>query len=165
MWEAISEILTAGNALYTLCAVIIIILLLIIMIKTGMIRIKTANVHVGLSDTARERTIIREQCDWVRSYLYGLEGRIASEGIYLIFDGYMLKYAIEKMYAEIVKWITFNNIEYSERYIKVKQDKLLNVVHSIAKQDYFFEDKFIEDMRKCTQEIIKQLIEIRKLYS
>ena len=165
MWEAISNILTSSNALQTVVSILILVLVIVIMAKTGMLRIKTTHVNIGMSDRDKERTIIREQCDWVHTYLEGLQGKIASIVHESKYGGFFTKYVLEVVYDEIVKWITFNHIEDSERYVTVKQDKIASLVYSMGVSDEFKTKEFNQRMKNWVEEVINELLEIRKLYS
>lgn len=165
MWEAISNILTSSNALQTIISILILVAIIVIMIKTGMLHIKTAHVNIGMSDRDKERTIIREQCDWVHIYLEGLQGKISLMTPELRYGGFFTKYILEVVYDEIVKWITFNHIEDTERYIAVKQDKIASLVYSMGIKNEFKTKEFNQRMKNWVEEVIHKLIEIRKLYS
>lgn len=164
MWEAISNILTSGNAFQTIVLLLILVFIIIIMIKTGMLRIKTSHVSIGMSESDKERTIIREQADWTHIYLQGLEGKIRKMTTDK-YDGFQIKYILEICYDEIIKWITFNHIDDNEKYIQVKQDKICSLVYSHNVADEFRTKEFNERMKCWVEEVIHKLIEIRKLYS
>lgn len=164
MWEAISSILTSSNALQTMIVLLILVLILIMMIKTGMLRVRTTHVHIGMSESDKERTIIREQTDWVHTYLLGLEGKIRQMTPELKHGGFFTKYVLEICFDEIVKWITFNHIEDSDRYIQVKQDKICSLIYAQNVDKIFQTKEFNERIRHWVKEVICKLIEIRKLY-
>lgn len=164
MWEAISNILTSGNALQTIISLLILVFIVIIMIKTGMLRIKTSHVSIGMSESDKERTVIREQTDWTHIYLKGLEGKIRQMTTDK-YGGYQIKYIIEICFDEIIKWITFNHIEDNEKYIQVKQDKICSLVYSQNVSSEFRTKEFNERIKRWVEEVIHKLIEIRKIYS
>ena len=164
MWEAISNILTSGNALQTIVLLLILVFIIIIMIKTGMLRIKTSHVSIGMSESDKERAVIREQTDWTHIYLQGLEGKIRQMTTDK-YGGFQIKYIIEICFDEIIKWITFNHIEDNEKYIQVKQDKICSLVYSQNVSSEFRTKEFNERIKRWVEEVIHKLIEIRKLYS
>lgn len=166
MWQAISSVLTSGNALQTLLTMVLLFLVLALMTKTGLLRIKTSHVQVGLMTSEdRERTIIREQCDWVHTYIKGLESKISSITPDLMYGGYFTKYVLECVYDEIVKWITFNHLMNTESYIHAKQIKIACLVYSFNVRNEFKTPEFNTRMHKWVREIIEELIKIRELYS
>lgn len=166
MWEAISSILISSNGLQTILAVLILVLVIIIMVKTGLLHVKTKHLHLGMSSSDKERTIIREQIDWAHTYLLGLEGKIklVKNGSPQ-YAGYLTKYVLEVVFDEVVKWITFNNVENSERYISVKADKVCSLVYAQEIGVEFRTKEFNERMKRWTKEVIEKLIEIRELYT
>ena len=166
MWESISKVLTGQNAIQTIIGILIIVAIIALMIKTGMIRIKTEHVQVGLSRSASEteRAIIREQCDFTHIYLMGLISKIKKVTPDLLYDGYFTKYILEVAYDEFVKWITFNHIEDSKEYITTKQRKICSLVYSMSVRDEFKTKEFQERMCRWVEEIIKELVRIRRVY-
>lgn len=166
MWEAVSKILTSSNAIQTIIGVIVIILLFIVMIKTGMIKIKTSHVYLGLSESDKERTVIREQCDFTHTYLMGLMSKIekvTSDGK-LLHGGYFTRWILEQAYDEFVKWITQNHISTDKAYVHAKQEKIKALVYSMGVRDEFKTREFSERMDRWVAEIIEELVSIRKLY-
>ncbi len=166
MWEAIGKVLTSTNALQTIIGVILICLIVVMMIKTGMIRIKTKHVQVGRSRSASdtERTIIREQCDFTHIYLQGLVGKIQKVTPDLLYGGYFTKYILEVAYDEFVRWITFNHIEDSDEYISTKQKKICSLIYSMGVRDEFKTPEFNRRMCNWVEEIIRELVRIRRIY-
>lgn len=166
MWEAITNILTSSNALQTIISLVVLVLIIVAMIKTGMLRIKTAHVQVGsMSKEDKERAIIREQCDWVHTYINGLEGKITMMETNQPYNGYLTKYILECIYDEVVKWITFNHMSNTESYVHAKQLKVASLVYSFNVADQFKSREFVERMHKWTKEVIEELINIRGLYN
>lgn len=166
MWEAISNILTSTNALQTIISIILVMLIIVVMIKTGMIRIRTKHVQVGKARSASdtERAIIREQCDFTHVYLMGLVSKIKQVTPDLLYDGYFTKYILEVAYDEFVRWITFNHIEDSEEYISTKQRKICSLVYSMGIRNEFKTAEFNHRMCNWVEEIIRELVRIRRVY-
>lgn len=166
MWEAIGNVLTSQNAMQTIIGLILICLLVVIMIKTGMIRIRTKHVQVGMcrSATDTERTIIREQCDFTHVYLEGLVSKIKQVTPDLLYNGYFTRYILEVAYDEFVRWITFNHVEDSEEYITTKQQKICSLIYSMGVRDEFKTPEFNARMRRWVEEIIRELVRIRRVY-
>ncbi len=167
MWTSIENILISKNALQTIVGVLVIVAIISLMIKTGMIRIKTKHVEVGVRRSASdtERAIIREQCDFTHIYLMGLISKIKKITPDLLYDGYFTKYILEVAYDEFVKWITFNHIEDSEEYISTKQQKMCSLIYSMGVRDEFKTPEFQQRMSNWVEEIIKELVRIRRVYT
>ena len=165
MWEAIAAILTSSNGLQTLFILVLILLLFIITIKTGMIKVKTKYVNIGMTESDKERTILREQIDWVHTYIQGLEGKVRQVGIELRYGGYFTKYILELVYDEIVRWITFNHISADEAYVTAKTKKLISLVYAQEVQKEFMTNEFKARMERWIREVIEQLVDIRRLYA
>ncbi len=166
MWEAIERVLVSPNALQTIISIILILLIVVMMIKTGMIRIHTKHVQVGQtrSESDTERAIIREQCDFTHTYLKGLIGKIQKVTPDLLYDGYFTRYILEVVYDEFVNWITFNHIEDSEEYISTKQKKISSLVYSMGVRDEFKTPEFNKRMCNWVEEILRELVRIRRIY-
>lgn len=162
MWQAISNVLTSKNASNILWSIIIAILIAAIMTKTGMLKIKTKHVSMTASDL--ERTVIREQCDWVHTYIKGLEGKIVLMENDQNYNEYFVKYILECIYDEVVKWITFNHIQNTDSYIHTKQMKITSLVYSFNLQEQFKNKEFTLHMHAWVKEAIEELIKIRELY-
>ena len=167
MWTSIENILISKNALQTIVGVLVIVAIISLMIKTGMIRIKTKHVEVGVRRSASdtERAIIREQCDFTHIYLMGLISKIKKITPDLLYEGYFTKYILEVAYDEFVKWITFNHIEDSEEYISTKQQKICSLIYSMGVRDEFKTPEFQQRMSNWVEEIIKELVRIRRVYT
>ena len=167
MWTSIENILISKNALQTIVGVLVIVAIISLMIKTGMIRIKTKHVEVGVRRSASDtkRAIIREQCDFTHIYLMGLISKIKKITPDLLYEGYFTKYILEVAYDEFVKWITFNHIEDSEEYISTKQQKICSLIYSMGVRDEFKTPEFQQRMSNWVEEIIKELVRIRRVYT
>lgn len=169
MWESISNILTSPNALQTIVSIILILLIVVVMIKTGMIRIRTKHVQVGnariSSDT--ERKIIQEQCEFTRAYLNGLIGKIteACPDHKLMYDGWFTRCILSDAYDEFVKWITQNHISDNKAYVSTKQNKICALIYSYPVRSVFKTPEFQTRMKNWVEEIIRELVRIRKVYT
>ena len=166
MWESISNILTSETFLSNIPSVLLLILALVISVKLGIIRVKTKHVQIGkMSESDKERAVLREQIDWVHTYIQGLEGKIRLVGPELKYGGFFTKYILELVYDEIVRWITFNHISLDEGYITAKTRKLISLVYAQEVQPEFMTPEFKGRMERWIKEVIEQLVEIRKMYS
>lgn len=166
MWESIGNILTSEAFLNNIPNVLLLILAVIISVKLGVIKVKTKHVQIGkMSDSDKERSILREQIDWVYTYIHGLEGKIRLVNNDLKYGGFFTKYILELAYDEVVKWITFNHISMDEGYITAKTKKLISLIYAQEVQPEFMTPEFKARMERWIKEVIEQLVEIRKMYS
>ena len=160
MWESIAQILTGPNALAVLVVLVVIILVLVILVKAGVLRVSTPNVQLGAS-TDIERNIIRQQLDYVRLHLDGLESTIMKPKGY---TEYLGKYILSEVYAEYVDWITFNHINKSPAYVSLKQERLVNLIRRYTVKEEFRNEEFDNFIREDTKKVLEDLIKIREVY-
>lgn len=159
MYETVEHILVSSNAAIVLIFLAFIAVIAVILARKGILNIHTSAVQLGAAD--QERDIIRQQLEWVRVHLEGVESSMSKpEG----YNQWLGKYVVEAVYDEYVDWITFNHINASPAYVEIKQDKLVSLIRKLVTRDEFktpeFEDMIREDTRQC----IEKLIQIRKVY-
>lgn len=159
MYETVEHVLVSSNAAIVLIFLAFIAVIAVILARKGILNIHTSAVQLGAAD--QERDIIRQQLEWVRVHLEGVESSMSKpEG----YNQWLGKYVVEAVYDEYVDWITFNHINASPAYVEIKQDKLVSLIRKLVTRDEFktpeFEDMIREDTRQC----IEKLIQIRKVY-
>ena len=159
MYETVEHVLVSSNAAIVLIFLAFIAVIAVILAKKGILNIHTSAVQLGAAD--QERDIIRQQLEWTRVDLEGVESSMPKpEG----YNQWLGKYVVEAVYDEYVDWITFNHINASPAYVEIKQDKLVSLIRKLVSRDEFrtpeFEDMIREDTRQC----IEKLIQIRKVY-
>lgn len=160
MWDAISKVLTSPNAWTTLLFLIVLLFVIVVMIKNGKFSINTRAVKIGGNET--ERTIIRQQTEWAHIYISSIETKISSEPGK---NNYFLKYILERVFDEVVTWITYNHITTTSAYVEIKQDKISALVYSMGVGKEFQTPEFKARMNKWTKEIIERLVQIREVYT
>jgi hypothetical protein len=164
MWEAIAKILTNQNALMVMIFSVIVFFILVILAKMGWIRLNTSK--FGLGDDYRERDIIRQQTEWAHIYCVGLKHQIDDmcknvEG----YDPYITMYVLERMYSEVVEWITYNHLNLTSEYVSIKQEKVKGLVSTLTiMPEVFTSKKFYAHVDEWTSEIITKLVKIREVY-
>lgn len=159
MWESLANILTSTNAVAVLTFLAVCIIGGVVLVKTNLLQIHTNSVRLGAADT--ERNIIRQQQDYVRLHLKSVENDLAKP------DGYnewLGRFVVMRVYAEYVEWISFNHLSKSEAYIKVKQNKLMDLINQYTYREEFKTDEFEEFIRNDTKQTILELIQIREVY-
>ena len=159
MWEAIRDVLLSPNVTIILCFVVFVLLLGVVLSKTGLLKIHTNALEIGAAD--RERNIIRQQLEWIRLHLEGLESTMPKPPRY---DEWRGKYIVSAVFEEYVAWITLNHLNTSTAYIEIKQDRIVSLVHSLTFKEEFRSDEFDEFLRKTTKENIEKLVQIRSVY-
>lgn len=159
MWESIANILTSTNAVAVLTFLCVCIIGGVVLVKTNLLQIHTDSVRLGAMDT--ERNIIRQQQDYVRLHLKSIENDLEKpEG----YNEWLGRFIVMRVYAEYVEWISFNHLSKSEAYIKVKQNKLVDLINQYTYKEEFKTEDFIEFIRKDTRQMILDLIQIREVY-
>lgn len=159
MWDTIKELLLSPNATIILTFLIFVIIVGWILTKSGMLTVHTENVTIGAANAERE--IIRQQVEWTKLHFEAMEAQLEKGDDY---DAWRSKYVAECLYDEFVNWITFNHLNTSSAYIEVKQDKIINLLHSLPIRDEFRTQEFEEFLREDTKTSIEKLIRIRNVY-
>ena len=163
--EKAEEILSKGSnfivfLIFVALVIAAVIALAIYLVRRGAVGINTGKIYVG-SDQ-REREIIRQQVEYTRLYIESLSGKIkVKESRY---GGYFTKWVLERVYDEVVDWITFNHLSKEGAYISIKQAKITNLVYSLNVNEEFQTPEFKERMEKWVEELISELVKIRQLY-
>ena len=159
MAEVIEHLLMSPQSTSIMIFVVVLVVLGILLSKNGIMTIHTKSVQIGAAD--RERNIIRQQLDWVKMHLSGLEASLDKPEDYNVYLG---KYVVECVYDEYVDWITFNHISEAPAYIQIKQDKVVAIVKSLVIKDEYKSKEFEQFLRDDTEKSIKSLIQIREVY-
>lgn len=164
MWETIKSVFTSGNGIglgiIISLLVVIIIYMAIKLGKAGLLTIQTKHFRIGNKVTERE--LIRRQIEKAHSFVMSIEGKIPSDQNY---KEYLVKYILEKIYDEVIKWIMFNHITVNQLYIEDKQNCILNLIYSMPINEDFKTPEFKERVCKWVYELIEQLVNTKKLYS
>lgn len=159
MWDFIKAVSTSVYIIPVLVFTLIVLLIVILLVKKGLISVNTKAVR-GTSES--ERAIIRQQIEWVHLHCDSLEKSLPHPQNYDIWRG---KYILERMYDEIVDWITFNHICTSEGYISIKQERIWATIQSLVRKEEFSSPEFKEFIYNDTEYIIRRLVHIRQVYN
>lgn len=160
MWESIAKILTSENSVKTLIFLAVMILVILFEVRRGNLSFHGKGLKIGTDE--KERNIIRQQIEWVHIFIMSLEGKIITDTER--YNGYFTKYILERIYDEIVDWITFNHLNNSSAYIEIKQEKICSLVYSMGVKKEFRTKEFKQRMNNWTREVIERLIQIREVY-
>lgn len=164
MWEAIAEVLTNENAIAIVLLLFGLFLILVFLAKKGYVRLNVGKFALG--DDYRERAIIQQQAEWAHIYCQGLKPQVDAyckdiEG----YDTYITMYMLERMYSEVVEWITYNHINLDSDYISIKQDRIKALLASLTVMPQVFTSpKFSKQVDAWTDELIRKLVKIREVY-
>ena len=161
MWQAISEVLRSGNALQVLIFLAMIVAIFVMLVKNGILAIKTKHIRIGQAE--REREIIRRQVESAHDFIMSIEGKIDANTNQC--NKYFTKYVLERVYDKVIEWVMFNNISNSTMYIQDKQETICNLIYMFPIGEAFKTPEFKKRMQNWTAELIARLIQIREIYS
>ena len=161
MWQAISEVLTSGNSLQILIFLALITILFVVLVKTGILAIKTKHLRIG--QVEREREIIRRQIETAHNFIMSIEGKVNSDTKQC--NIYFIKYILERVYDKVIEWVMFNNISNSSMYVQDKQETICNLVYTFPIGEVFKTPEFKKRMQNWTAELITRLVQTREIYS
>ncbi len=160
MWEQIGRMLTSPNATIILTFCMFVVIVGWILAKSGLLNVHTESVTIGAANAERE--IIRQQVEFARLHFEALEAQLDFKDD--DYDEWRGKYVAERLYDEVVDWITFNHLNMSSAYIEVKQEKIIVLLHSLTDRDELRTPEFEQFLRDDTRETIEKLIQIRNVY-
>lgn len=161
MWETISTVLTSANAWQVLIFLVIAVFIFVILVKGGVIAIKTKHFRIGQAEIERET--IRRQVEAAHDFIMSIEGKINADTSH--YNGYFTKFILERVYDKAIEWIMFNHISNTPMYVQDKQDTVCNLVYTFDIGDEFKTPEFKKRMCNWTQELIAKLVQTRELYN
>lgn len=161
MWETISTVLTSANAWQVLIFLAIAVFIFVILVKGGVIAIKTKHFRIGQAEIERET--IRRQVEAAHDFIMSIEGKINADTSH--YNGYFIKFILERVYDKAIEWIMFNHISNMPMYVQDKQDTVCNLVYTFDIGDEFKTPEFKKRMCNWTQELITKLVQTRELYN
>lgn len=161
MWETISTVLTSANAWQVLIFLGIAVFIFVLLVKGGVIAIKTKHFRIGQAEIERET--IRRQVEAAHDFIMSIEGKINADTSH--YNGYFIKFILERVYDKAIEWIMFNHISNTPMYVQDKQDTVCNLVYTFDIGDEFKTPEFKKRMCNWTQELIAKLVQTRELYN
>lgn len=161
MWETISTVLTSANAWQVLIFLAIAVFIFVILVKGGVIAIKTKHFRIGQAEIERET--IRRQVEAAHDFIMSIEGKINADTSH--YNGYFTKFILERVYDKAIEWIMFNHISNTPMYVQDKQDTVCNLVYTFDIGDEFKTPEFKKRICNWTQELIAKLVQTRELYN
>ena len=161
MWETISTVLTSANAWQVLIFLAIAVFIFVILVKGGVIAIKTKHFRIGQAEIERET--IRRQVEAAHDFIMSIEGKINADTSH--YNGYFIKFILERVYDKAIEWIMFNHISNMPMYVQDKQDTICNLIYTFNIGNEFKTPEFKKRMCNWTQELIAKLVQTRELYN
>lgn len=161
MWETISTVLTSANAWQVLIFLGIAVFIFVLLVKGGVIAIKTKHFRVGQAE--KEREIIRRQVEAAHDFIMSIEGKINADTSH--YNGYFIKYILERVYDKVIEWIMFNHITDTPMYVQDKQATICNLVYTFSISEEYKTPEFKNRMCNWTAELIARLVRTRELYT
>lgn len=161
MWKTISTVLTSANAWQVLIFLGIAVFIFVLLVKGGVIAIKTKHFRIGQAEIERET--IRRQVEAAHDFIMSIEGKINADTSH--YNGYFAKFILERVYDKAIEWIMFNHISNTPMYVQDKQDTVCNLVYTFDIGDEFKTPEFKKRMCNWTQELIAKLVQTRELYN
>lgn len=191
MWDAIKEVLVSSNGINVIILAFIVLTMIVYFAKNGMFHIRTEHVMLGSSE--KERKIIRQQIEWTRAYVSGLELQLkmfiekkkneylstkdddaeAERGSAEMVDGQIKEYKWDRYHAlyilarvqdEVEDWITFNHIDDNDAYIEMKKQTVRAKMRQMTTRALLQSEEFLSMVDRWTEECVKTLVKIRKVY-
>ncbi len=130
------------------------------MAKNGIIRFNSDKLSIGYQD--KERKIIRQQIEFTQNACMSF---IIHQNIPDDCDKYRLFFVNEKVYDEMINWISFNHITTDDTYIEIKQNIIQSIIATYTQNEFFKTPEFKDYINKEVSRIIHKLVDIRKYYS
>ena len=159
MWETIGNVLTSSNGVII---ALLLVILVIVWSKYGLFKVKTDKITIGRESGERERLIIRQQEEYAKDALQAFEVQMPKFEGYNIWRG---KTIVFRITIEIFDWISQNDIHTTDSYMKYKKKRVWDIVQKYTVADMFETQEFHDAVDKHVEEIIRNLVTIRKEYS
>lgn len=161
MWEAIKDVLNGSNAWLILIFICFLAVLFIVFSRTGVIKVNTRHLQIGNEKTQRE--LIRRQVEKAYIYIMGIYGKLSEERKEQ-YNGYFMKYILERVYDKVIEWIIFNHITTNKLYVQDKQESICSLVYTMGVNEEFKTPEFKKRMCDWVKELIEQLVQVKEVY-
>ena len=149
----------AGNGIWSLVAVIVIIVIFLIAIKKGLVGGSIKGVKIG--NNAEAEIKIRSMQDlYAKSLLESTISFLPETCEY-----YHKRFVISECLDEVQRMIRENHITDDSVYIETEYAIVYNIVLKYTKDNYFRGEEFRAYLHDIMEKLIKQLVKIRKQYS
>ena len=167
MWDAIGGVLTSQNGALVAILLFGIVLMAYVAMRIGRLKITGDKIKIGTDAQERERTVIRNQLDWMRDAVFAFERQIdelVDEKDVKKYNNYRTKYILAMLYIGMSEWVLYNHIDHSQHYLEIKRSDLWNKVLTMTEKEELQSDEFKNMVFAEVERIIEKLILIRKEY-
>ena len=148
----------AGNGIWSLVAVIVIIVILLIAIKRGILSFHGHGLSVGTADS--EAKIRNMQQLYAKALFEGTISDLPKECEY-----YHKRFVISQCLDEVERMIRENHITDDDTYIETEYQIIYAIVLKYTTIDYFRKQEFKDYLYDLVSKLVKQLSKIRKQYT
>lgn len=151
-----------ASSLYGVVLLLIVIVVSFILLRTGVLQVKTKSIQLGkASIEENERKIMRQQMSFLHISAEGIASRLPSN-----LDVWRTKYIVAKVCDVLEEAILYNHIERGdEKYISIKQKLAYNAVIKRSEDDYFKTQEFHDLCDKFVRDMLNEFVNIREVYS
>lgn len=157
--EWLIEIINSPNINSIICFLFFFALIAFILAKLNILKIHTKFFSLGTSS----RELKDRMMESAYAFIMGLSAQIGT-GI-PNYNEYKCKYILLLIYCEVVKWILHDNITDDEDYISAKNEELKSIFYGMGDiKEQFKTEDFANTMDNWTHELIRRLLESKKLY-
>lgn len=155
MWDAITVLAKTPAAI---ALVVGLVGLLFYMVKKGLFSFKGHGVSLGTADS--EAKIRNMQQLYAKALFEGTVSCLPKECEY-----YHKRFVISQCLDEVERMIRENHITDDNTYVETEYQIIYAIVLKHTTIDYFREDEFKSYLRDLVENLVKQLVKIRKQYS
>lgn len=148
----------AGNGIWSLIAVIAIIVIFLIAIKKGILSFRGHGLSIGTADS--EAKIRNMQQLYAKALFEGTISDLPEECEY-----YHKRFVISQCLDEVERMIRENHITDDDTYVETEYQIIYAIVLKYTTIDYFRKDGFKDYLHDLVEKLVKQLVKIRKQYS
>lgn len=148
----------AGNGIWSLGTILVIIVILLLAVKKGWIGFKGHGLTVG---DGGERVLIRNQWEYVKAACEGQFKRIRP---YCKSDEHA-KYVIARVEDVFQDMCVHNFITDEECYVRAKKNLVLMTIQKRVDNDHFFSPDFRACCDKFVEDLIKDLYHMKRVMS
>lgn len=154
----LSNILTSDKVGLVLIALFVFVIIGIVLMKMGYLSVHTKGIDLGQDQ--KTRNLIQAQFEYTNAMFEGVIARLPMDKLSID----KTKWIIARAEDVIQKAIIFNNMRDDEDYIKAKQALVYQAVMKRATNDFFKTDDFKAYCYKFTNDLIKDLVRMKRIY-
>lgn len=148
----------ASNGWLSLVTIVIIILIILFAIKKGWISFKGKGLEIG--ESTKDRLLIRNQWEYANS---SCEAQYVKIRPYCKSDE-EAKYLIARVEDIFQSAIIYNYMQEDEGYVRAKQSLVLQAIQKRSSNEHFFSDEFKSCCDRFTENLIRDLVRMKRLY-